>query len=319
MGNASEAMTETEEVIDFFRHGYVKLVAKSFKAHIELETTVQPKALIGIQIPLPQIGIPGFTIPGVATVGPIFNPSIELSVELSAQLDFTYGFDLIVPDDSEIVIDIANVTNSSVTGFQDTTATALPFQAGIDDISLTFAAAFKPEVLLGISVLNGQGLAGAGVLLSLPYIEAKISQVANVDHLCNPLSTTNNNLLQTDNFTSLTNIVPKAVLDLELIAQAEVRAGSFRLDDAAAFTALSQEIPLPTACFSYDPEKKTFATAEPATEAAVETTKPGDVGKTSGATDARRQSVLLRGLKGLGLCWSTVVVLGVYHFVSVAM
>lgn len=291
MDTTSEIANDTQHIIQFFEHGFVKLVAESFSAHIELETIVEPNTLKEIQIPLPQIGLPGFQIPGVAAVGPIFNPSIDLSVELSAQLDFIYGFDVTLPANSEIMIDISNVKNSSIVGFQDSTIAALPLQAGVNDISLALSAAFRPELLLGISVLDGHGTAGAGIVLNLPRVDAKISQVANVDHLCNPLNGSNNNL-QNDNFTSLTNIVPKAELDLELIAQAEVRAGQFHLDDKAGYTALSKDFALPTACFSYDAAAKTYATAEPA----VQTGKPGQVAKKSNAVSEIEHGIILRSL-----------------------
>ena len=35
-------------------------------------------------------------IPGIATVGPLFRPVIEIGAKLSAKVDFTYGFDLTV-------------------------------------------------------------------------------------------------------------------------------------------------------------------------------------------------------------------------------
>ena len=302
-------MNETENIVQFFREGYVKFVAKSFSAHIELDTTVKPNALTEIQIPLPQVGIPGFQIPGVAAIGPILNPSLVLSIALSTELQFTYGFDVSVPDNSEILIDIANVTNSSVTGFPESTVTALPLQAGINDISLTFSAAFKPEILLGISVLNGQGTAGAGVLLTLPRLEAQFSQVANVDHLCNPLNTTNNNL-QNDNFTSLTNIVPSVNFDLELIAQAEVKAGQFRFGENVGYTVTSKQFTLPTACFSYDADKNSYITAE----AAVETGKDGEVEKkkSGGVVRITDEASIIRVAKRVGTLWTILGLSGIY-------
>lgn len=35
-------------------------------------------------------------IPGIGVVGPIFNPRVVIGAEISAQLDFTYGFQLTV-------------------------------------------------------------------------------------------------------------------------------------------------------------------------------------------------------------------------------
>lgn len=81
-------------------------------------------------------------------------------------------------------------------------------------------------------------------------------------------------------------------MDLELIAQAEVRAGKFRLDDEAGYTALSKDFALPTACFSYDAAAKAYATAEPA----VQTGKPGQVAKKSNAVSEIEHGIILRSL-----------------------
>lgn len=35
-------------------------------------------------------------IPGIGVVGPIFNPRVAIGAQISAQLDFTYGFQLTV-------------------------------------------------------------------------------------------------------------------------------------------------------------------------------------------------------------------------------
>lgn len=51
-------------IIEFFKEdGYLEFRADNVAAHIELESTVVPSVgLVGIEIPLPSIGLPGFTV-----------------------------------------------------------------------------------------------------------------------------------------------------------------------------------------------------------------------------------------------------------------
>lgn len=46
-----------------------------------------------------------------------------------------------------------------------------------------------------------------------------------------------------------------------LVAQAEIRAGLFSIDDVAKWTAFKTAFPLPTACISFDAGAKTFVAA----------------------------------------------------------
>ena len=141
--------------------------------------------------------------------------------------------------------------------------TALPLQASVGDLALTLSAAFTPELLLGISLFSsGAGSAGVGVQLNLPKLDVEIKPVENVDHKCNPLKKTSDaNTLRGDNFTSLINVIPKVELDLELVAQAEIKAGAFSVNDDKAVTVLRKEFALPTTCLSFDAGRKSLETA----------------------------------------------------------
>lgn len=148
----------------------------------------------------------------------------------------------------------------------------------MDNITLTLSTAFTPELLLGISVFDGHGEAGAGVFLDLPTIKATVSQVDHVDANCNPIANTssegkgNNN----DLFGSLTNIVPEVDFDLGLVAQAAVLAGPLTFRAIDKYTAVSTHYTLPTACLSFNTQAKTFSapTATKKSAAAVRVVNP---------------------------------------------
>ncbi|MCJ1425160.1 hypothetical protein MMC29_003048 [Sticta canariensis] len=260
IAQANGSSNNTENIIEFFQHGYLELRVNGLEAHVELESSIKPSTSLTLYtVPLPEIGLPGFQIPGIAVVGPIFNPSIRVGFQLTAAFDFTYGFDVIVPNNSSIIVDVGNVTNSSVTGFPDTKVSAIPFQSKFDNISLTASTSFAPELLLGISVFEGIGSAGAGVFFDLPTVKATVSQVAHVDAKCDPIvNTSTAGDISDDIFGSLTNIVPEVDFDLGLVAQAELRAGPFSIEKVDQWTAVKTAFTLPTACISFDTGAKTF-------------------------------------------------------------
>ena len=144
----------------------------------------------------------------------------------------------------------------------DTKISAIPFQAAFDSISLTASTSFTPELLLGISVFDGRGSAGAGIFFDLPTVKATVSQVAHVDAKCDPIanSSARGNIVE-DVLGSLTNIVPEVDFDIGLVAQAELKGFGLTLDDVAKWTAVKTAFPLPTACISFDAGAKTFGAA----------------------------------------------------------
>ncbi|KAL8957212.1 MAG: hypothetical protein Q9193_005459, partial [Seirophora villosa] len=225
-GNATSSNNTEDD--DFFSWdaGSFAFEANGFFAHIELEATVVASAsLVSYNLSLPSIGIPGFSIPRIGAVGPIFKPAVVFGTQISTGLEFGYGFDLTVPDNSSVILDLGDPTNSSVNGFPDSQITALPFTAGIDNIALTVSASFRPEILLGVSVLKDITL-GAGVFFNLPTISATVSQVADVNAKCEPLPPTNATTSLVDGFRedvygSLTHLEPAVEFGIGVLAQGE--------------------------------------------------------------------------------------------------
>ncbi|KAL8949017.1 MAG: hypothetical protein Q9222_004840 [Ikaeria aurantiellina] len=264
--NPMTTSSNSSEDDDFsWDQGSFTFLANNFSAHMEFGATVQPTVdLVTFHAPIPAIGLPGFSIPGFGAVGPIFEPAVVLGTKIGTQLDFTYGFNLTVPDNSSIVLDLADTENSKITGFPDTQITALPFTAQIDNVALTVSASFRPTLLLGVKVLTGT--LGAGVFFNLPTISATVSQVAHVDSKCDPIpiadnSTTIDGILQ-DVFGSLTNIEPNVEFDFGVLAEGQV--GQFGAEDI--FTVFNTSLTLPTACLEFDPKAKTLGAVTPSAE-----------------------------------------------------
>ncbi|KAL9580578.1 MAG: hypothetical protein Q9212_004408, partial [Teloschistes hypoglaucus] len=245
-----------------FDQGTFTFKANGFFAHIELETTVQPSAgILSFEALMPSIGIPGFQIPGIGIVGPIFKPAVVLGTQINSKLEFTYGFNLTVPNNSSIHLDLTDLESSSIDGFPNTTISALPFTASVDNIALTLSAAFRPQLLLGISLLGSTADAGAGVFFNLPTISTTISQVAHVNQKCEPVpmsSGSNNDSASTlvngvleDIFGSLTHVEDSVELGFGVFAEANVKAFKGAAVDGVV-TIFNTSLPGPTACLSFD-------------------------------------------------------------------
>ena len=137
-------------------------------------------------------------------------------------------------------------------------------QAAVNDIALTLSAAFTPELLMGISVFDGDGTAGAGMFLNLPQISATVAQVANVNSKCEPEAVSSNNNTGLDGalddfFNSLTHLTSDVELAVGVVAEQGIKADNFFTEAAReAYTVFSTDFPLPTACFSFDAAAKTF-------------------------------------------------------------
>ncbi|KAL8777528.1 MAG: hypothetical protein Q9194_002506 [Teloschistes cf. exilis] len=231
--------------------------ANGFFAHIELETTVQPSAdLLSFEAPMPSIGIPGFQV------------STRLGKFKS-------------PPDSQNTTDSGHSPNTSIS--------ALPFTASVDNIALSLSASFRPQLLLGISLLGPVADAGAGVFFTLPTISTTISQVAHVNQKCEPVpmsSGSNNDSASTlvdgvleEIFGSLTHVQESVELGFGVFADFDVKAFKGATVDGVV-TVFNTSDPGPTACLSFDGKKKTLGPVK----VAAATTKGGKGGKGASAT-----------------------------------
>jgi hypothetical protein len=105
--------------------------------------------------------------------------------------EFTYGFELGVPDDSKLFLDMTDPQNSSIAGFPETSISPIPFQANaIIPSGAFFNVYLRHMVKIGFEFSDVSSLgAELGVYLDLPRIGAKIDHVGDVDENCTALAT----------------------------------------------------------------------------------------------------------------------------------
>ncbi|KAL1953499.1 hypothetical protein VTO42DRAFT_2752 [Malbranchea cinnamomea] len=267
--------------INFFKHGAVQLDVDGLFAHIELALEFDwSVGLFNYSVPLPTIPMSPFSIPGVAEFGIIFNPQILINLDLNQAMEFSYGFNMSVPDNSGFTIDIGDLGNSSITGFGDTTFHALPFQSSEGITSLVFTLSFSPEILLGVRSSIGKVNGGVGAFFNLPSVTVNVTQLDGVDHNCEPVAETEDESEDSegDDLESVidnligdfTHIVPSIELNLGPLAQLEVGIGDWDTSLATELTVVSTVFTLPTACLAFDPENGEYQPAEALATSAAE-------------------------------------------------
>ncbi|KAL9066955.1 MAG: hypothetical protein Q9161_007199 [Pseudevernia consocians] len=296
----------TESVIDYVEHGYVQFTSNNFAAHIELESTVSASGtLYNYTAPLPTIPLTPFQIPGIASVGAELVPQVFVGFKLEASIDFFYGFEVQIPNNSSVLLDLGNISKSTQSGFSDTNVTALPFQATLPNLALNAVGGFKPQLLLGISFFSGKGTAGAGIFLDAPVLTSTISTVSHVDSKCeNVTNSAVANGIIDDVFDTLTHIDASVNVGLGLVAQAELDVGEYSFKDNAPYNLAETSFALPTACMSFDAGAKSYGPASATSSATGSATATqGHSGGKSGAAGV----VNPFGAQGAGLRGMVVV------------
>ncbi|KAF2014065.1 hypothetical protein BU24DRAFT_425066 [Aaosphaeria arxii CBS 175.79] len=169
----------TGEDNDPIESGFVQFDVPNFEMSLLFSAIPSITFPLGDFIPIPNFLIPGtgFTIPNIATFGAFVDLNVSLEVGLSGGVELGFGFDVKVPT-SAIRLDIAELRNSSITGFTDTEITAKPIQANASDIELGMKVGFRPTLKAGFEIRNAFNFT-AGPYFSLPEFNIAVAQLAS--------------------------------------------------------------------------------------------------------------------------------------------
>ncbi|KAK6525113.1 hypothetical protein TWF694_005261 [Orbilia ellipsospora] len=237
------------EEIDNLTDSFFEVVANNVFAHIELESTWKG-ASIGapipsIQIPFLEVTISGIQIPHIAKIGIFFDATINFGASVQGDLQFDYGFQIKIPDNSTAMVNLGNVTQSGVTGFGDTEFKLLPFDFKSENLTLTLSAALQPQLNLALEIGASKfsGKVDAGIFLDVPKYSIDISpRKGAIDENCTEIR--DREPTQAENIlASLGNIT-------HLSPSYEIGAG---------FQLVLQEFVANASTYSYYPLSTTFA------------------------------------------------------------
>ncbi|KAF2442974.1 hypothetical protein P171DRAFT_486938 [Karstenula rhodostoma CBS 690.94] len=171
----------------FFEGGEVNIVAKGLGARVELEVGLSSDG--GFDVSLFQVPLLyALSISGIGSVGLTYAPALHFSHALNGTLNFTTGFEIAVPDNSNIFVDLTEPNNSSTSGFDATTVTPVPFQASVDVEDVKLSVALRHQIQIWFN-FNNDISAEIGVYLDLPKFGAGFSKKSGVDENCGALAT----------------------------------------------------------------------------------------------------------------------------------
>ncbi|OJD28968.1 gpi anchored protein [Diplodia corticola] len=248
-----EEITEMDSVADVFKMGFVQLALNNFSAYIELQAT--PAESGSLQIPLFTAPTAGFRIPELGKAGVMFEPALTFNWALSGGVQMSYGFNMTIPS-AVAALNFTDLESSTVTGLDDYTLTAIPFQANVSDVELQLHVALRPRIELAFGLFDDDLLAEAGTYLDLPVANVNITQLASGQHdsNCEPVDAPPAAEADFDrSFANLTHIA--AGVDIGAGADFRVQAQLPVVRDPSFATSWSiASMPattLPTACLVY--------------------------------------------------------------------
>jgi hypothetical protein len=197
-------------------------------------------------------------------------------------MDFTYGFEFTVPDKSFININISNISDSSSNGFGHSSINTIPFTSTTPLNTLTLTLGLQSQLLLGVDILDGEGLIDAGAFINLPELSVAFSKLSDVDLDCVPINKSDPSGSKSESFQNLVNIVPAAQIAIGL--QAGINAEILDYTEAVGMTATigSTGVTLPTACLTFDASKKAFASPTSTSTSTSTSSSGGGKSKSAG-------------------------------------
>ncbi|EZF27586.1 hypothetical protein H113_00429 [Trichophyton rubrum MR1459] len=308
LSTGSFSITSTDDsglvsTLAFISEGRVDIELSRVFARMELELALEAgKELLNFTVPMPSVPLSPFTIPQVVDFGAILTPQVSVEVALSKPLNFTYGVDISVPEDSFISLNFGSPANSTIKGLQHTTFTEIPFQSPRAITDLTFSVSFSPEILFGMRSPTGIISGGAGVVFNMPQASVKVSQLDDVNEVCEKIPHapgTEDDMTKkgslSGNFTHVEpslefNVVPFIEMQLDL-PRGEVR-------QQLEATVTSTQLSLPTACLAFDRKMGTYGV--PTQVLATSTADP-----TATASEAKKGAA---GRTGVANTWSVVCI-----------
>ena len=311
-----DAIDDVDDAVGFITDGYLQVAATGLGAHIELETIWSASVSHDFEITLATIPLQPWSIPNIAVIGPIFIPKLVIGVGVSADVNFKSGFSVSVPNNSTATVNIGNVTQSSLSGFDKTKFTSLPFTSDVENIALNVSLGLHPELLLGISFFGGIGEAGAGIFLDMPKLSLQVQPVSvAANERCELIADKGaaNNALSLLK-ANLTHIVPVVDFAGGFVAEASMKVGGLpSIGKQTAWTPLATTFPGPTVCLAYDREQKDYVVASKAVAVAAAASSSIVAAATSSSAANRVSSpfsgaiIGLVGLQAVVICFWVVV------------
>ncbi|KAL1964916.1 hypothetical protein VTN77DRAFT_6269 [Rasamsonia byssochlamydoides] len=245
---------------DFSKY-WLGVAFDDFKIHVELDINLTPSQPEN-EIVIPLIGSSGLDIPFMSnkifSTDFNFNPQIHGWVNSTSPANFTYGFDIVIPDHSAIWIPVRDLDNVTTIGFNQSTITPTNFTSSNPNLQFDFELSFRPAVSLNADFLYNIFNKSLSVYADVPNVNLAVSQVLNVTSNCEPAPAGTD---PSHIYKNLTLVVPSVSYDVDFSLPV-IGNKEFGPYNGTA---------LPTSCLDYSTKATgltTPATVNPASSAA---------------------------------------------------
>ncbi|KAK0105070.1 hypothetical protein ONS95_004566 [Cadophora gregata] len=160
-------------------------------AHVELGAKLRPAAdLLSFEVSVNEIELDAIEVGGLVVVAPKIVVEVVGIANVSADVDFSGGFDFTVPDEASISITINGTDlDASIQGFNGTKITQLPFSANISNPEISMFLGLRFNLLLAVSPLSSLlPSVYAGIYINLPDVIISSSLVSNRNANCEEIT-----------------------------------------------------------------------------------------------------------------------------------
>ncbi|DAA74084.1 TPA_exp: putative GPI anchored protein [Trichophyton benhamiae CBS 112371] len=319
LSTGSFSITSTDDsglvsTLAFISEGRVDIELSRVFARMELELALEAgKELLNFTVPMPSAPLSPFTIPQVVDFGAILVPQVSVEVALSKPLNLTYGVDISVPEDSFISLNFGSPANSTIKGLQHTTFTEIPFQSPQAITDLTFSVSFSPEILFGLRSPTGIISGGAGVAFNMPQASVKVSQLDDVNEVCEKIPHApgiEDDMTKKDSlFGNFTRVEPSLEFNVIPFIEMQLDLPRGEVLQQLEATVTSTQLSLPTACLAFDQKMSTYG-------APTQVLATSTAGPTATASEAKKGAA---GRSGVANTWSVLCISVLVSAVFIAM
>ncbi|CAG8979935.1 hypothetical protein HYALB_00013519 [Hymenoscyphus albidus] len=177
-----------------------------------------------------------FGIPGLIKAEVNFTLLFHGWMNDTKSANFTYGFDVHVPDSYAFIFPVQDLLKTDGIGFENSIIIPGNLTPTTPDLAFAFQSAFRPQISYHAEAEFLDEQYDASIFADIPALNMRVSQVHNVNAKCEPAPV---GAPDTDVFADLTYITPSVGFDLEV-------------DDNHSLSVLANStVPLPTSCLEF--------------------------------------------------------------------
>jgi len=172
-------------LVDTFSTAEMTVDLEGVGGNFLLETSFNKPYTYTIHLLGGAIGIPGFSIENILTVGPSIDPTIVATLNFAEAVTLDYGFKYQLADGAGLTIDMLDLAKSKTNKLAETKFHMLPFATDLLNMTMgaNLTVALRPVLAFGVELFTFK-LNPIEAIADLPKWVANLEFLSNVDSSC---------------------------------------------------------------------------------------------------------------------------------------